>query len=255
MQLTPKLLSVLFLCGMFNMKVAAQADSTVKWKSSFIEQLSFVQGNFNRLNEILAQQGYPTFGNAYSAMSFGRALHPADKDSYFAGSLMIEYASAQPNKYYNTQTKAATIFSIGIKDDWCYDLVASRKWLAYPYVSLGILYNKLKTLDGINSNGSFAATLAGTAPVVVEKSFSSLILFASVGGGAERRLRFKSGLDFYLGFATGYHLANNVSYRERHQTNYDSPSVRFSGWENRIILRFEIWKKTANTSYTFKRFK
>jgi hypothetical protein len=257
MQLAPKLLSVLFLCATFSLKVAAQADTTVKWKSSFIEQAGIVQGNFNRLNEILGQQGYPILGNSYSAFSIGRALHPADKDSYFAGSLMIENVFASPGKYNSTQTKAANIFSIGIKDDWCFDLVASRKWLVYPFVSFGVLYNKLKILDGINSSASFASTLSGSSPAVVEKSFSTLVFFANVGGGVERRVRFKSGIDFYFGFATGYHLTNKIRYRQRYQTNYyDSPSVRFSGWENRIIFRFEIWKRSPQTSSTrFKRFK
>lgn len=227
----------------------AQGDSTRRGKLGFYVENNFRYPDFSNLNQALTQQGFPAIQNIPLGVSFGYTVRPIfSKDSYSA----IKF-SFSGNSIPRNLGKDANIRFLEISFGNYLDLVASRKWLVYPYWGLGVNFATLSLVDNTNSQPSFSTSIANLQ-TVSSKSFFASSVFLNAGAGFERRLRI-SFYDFYVGLSGGYRLSTDGRFREPYQSYQDSPSVQLSSFEWNFRVRFEIWNMARLRKLDEKRFR
>lgn len=222
---------------------SAQTDSTKarpsRLKMGFYENVSSIYGDFSNLNNGIAPQGYPPVHDVYSGISFGFTFRNPKRSSYSSFSFSFLYNNPSP-LYDNTRIKDTRVRLLDYHIGNYFNVSPHPKWLVYPYVGWGFGAATLSLYDNINTQTSFAASIANLN-LPNNKSWTAHYVYLNAGVGFERKFRLGS-LDFYAGLGGGYRLSTNAKFREAYQNYSDSPSVRLSGLEWNFRLRLEIWR-------------
>jgi hypothetical protein len=232
----------------------AQQDSSknpLKMKRGFYEDITFINGNFSKLNDILIQIGFPSISNAYGGIAIGISARPSNKDSYFTGKLFLLTA----NSGYDLKNPAngADIYSFGLHDEWHLDLVKNVKWRIGPDFGFGISILRLKLFERLNTPGNFAATLSPLTPTYAEKKLHSGSLFVNAGMGIDRKFKIHN-TDFYMGVGLGYRLSTPGKFSEKYQYNVSTPKAILSGFQYDFKLRFELREIIPSKRELFRKF-
>jgi hypothetical protein len=208
-----------------------------KFVRGIYESADFINGDFMKINEVLATNGFPTLKNTYGGVAIGVTSRPADRDSYFSGKFFF-YSSSPPVNY--TQPKNATVTYWGLHHEQHLDLVQNRNWRIGPDYGFGVGFFKLKISERLITHNSFASSLSSfPARAYEERQYHTFTYFATVGGSVEKKMRI-SAIVLYLGVGAGYRFSTKATLYEAYQT-YDSyHSARLSGTEFNIKIRMEV---------------
>lgn len=119
-----------------------------------------------------------------------------------------------------------------------YDLIANDNWLGYPYLGVGANIASLTTLT--QTPTSFQNSLDNPVNETQRQQYvTDLMLFADLGLGVERVLRFPEA-NLYLGVSGGYRLAMGEPWSLDNLRYFTESEFSTQGWLFEIKLRSEI---------------
>jgi hypothetical protein len=119
-----------------------------------------------------------------------------------------------------------------------YDLLPNQNWLAYPLLGLGLNVAQLNLLQQTSASFQNSLAIAGSG-VQRQKYSTDLMLFADLGVGAERALRFPEAT-LFLGVSGGYRLSFSEPWNIDNLRYFTETEFSTQGWLFEIKLRSEI---------------
>ena len=216
--------------------VAAQSSDSATFKTgSYVSLMVRGAQSLSDLNEQLRAAGHAPLTEALIGFSVGVTNRFAAQNSYSAGRFSGSFAADDLTD--DGRRTTLTVWELATVGH--YDVVASLKWLVYPYLGIGSNYARL-SVSTIEPGGSFQNSLTNLgSPEVVQKKYGSdgLMIFGELGGGIERLLSFP-GSDVYVGLSGGYRLSTDRSWVLAGVKSFDS-SFSTQGWTFELKFRFE----------------
>ena len=223
--------------------IAQQQDSATFRTGTYVSSTVSGARSLTYLNQQLQTAGHVPLLEALVGVAVGVTKRFADQNSYQAARVSILVSA--DDALDNSRSTSLLVAELG--SFTYYDLIANPKWLAYPYLGIGVNYGRL-TVSAIEPNSNFQTSLNNLGDdEVIQKRYGSdgLMLFGELGGGVERVLTLQ-GTDLYLGLSGGYRISTKRSWVLKGVKTYGD-AFSTQGWTFELKVRLEM-----NPNYTPK---
>jgi len=166
-------------------------------------------------------------------ISFGFTQRFANQNSYMATKLNFFSATDMEDSDDHTRLRVWEFSTTSH-----YDLLPNQNWLAYPLLGLGLNVAQLNLLQQTPANFQNSLAIAGSG-VQRQKYTTDLMLFADLGVGAERALRFPEA-SLFLGVSGGYRFSFSEPWNIDNLRYFTETEFSTQGWFFEIKFRSEI---------------
>jgi hypothetical protein len=212
---------------------AQEADSTQLRFGTFISFYNLYPDGLSELNQQLDAAERLDLNDNILGVSLGFTQRFADQNSYLATKFSFFSATDMEDSDDHTRLRIWEISTTGH-----YDLIANDNWLGYPYLGVGANIASLTMLT--QTPGSFQSSLSSPASELQRQQYvTDLMLFANLGMGIERALRFPEAT-LYLGFNGGYRFSFSEPWSLDSLRYFTETDFSTQGWMFEIKLRSEI---------------
>ncbi len=166
-------------------------------------------------------------------VSFGFTQRFAEQNSYLVTRLSYFSATDTEDSDDHTRLRVWEFSTTGH-----YDLLPNENWLAYPLLGVGV---NLATLNLMAQTPvSFEESISMIDNQVLRQQYTTdLMLFADLGVGAERALRFPEAT-LFLGVSGGYRFSFSEPWNIDNLRYFTETEFSTQGWLFEIKLRSEI---------------
>ena len=216
--------------------LAQEKDSTnTLVTGSYASTTVAFSNRLSALNRQLRTAGQLPLSEALIGVSLGVTNRFADQNSYQSTRLsLLTTRDESSNSNQDTHLILGELSFFGN-----FDVVASPRWLVYPYIGAGVNYARL-TVSSVVSNANFQTSLANPGIQEVDQKrygTDGLMLFGELGLGVERSIKLSDGVVF-VGLSGGYRLSTSNSWVLKGVKFYDA-SFNTQGWVIELKLRAE----------------
>ncbi len=208
-------------------------DSTKIRFGTFVSVYNLYPTALTDLNQQLDAAQRLDLNDNILGVSFGFTQRFADQNSYLASRFTFFSATDLEDSDDHTRLRVWEFSATGH-----YDLIANDNWLGYPYLGVGANIAGLTLLT--QTPDSFQSSLNSPASETLRQQYTTdLMLFADLGLGVERVLRF-SEANIYLGISGGYRLSLGEPWSLDNLRYFTESDFSTQGWLFEIKLRSEI---------------
>lgn len=208
-------------------------DSTKIRFGTFVSVYNLYPTALTDLNQQLDAAQRLDLNDNILGVSFGFTQRFADQNSYLASRFTFFSATDLEDSDDHTRLRVWEFSATGH-----YDLIANDNWLGYPYLGVGANIAGLTLLT--QTPDSFQSSLNSPASETLRQQYTTdLMLFADLGLGVERVLRF-SEANIYLGISGGYRLSLGEPWSLDNLRYFIESDFSTQGWLFEIKLRSEI---------------
>ena len=228
-----RILFFLPLLLMSSFAFSQENDSTKIRFGTFVSVYNLYPTALTDLNQQLDAAQRLDLNDNILGVSFGFTQRFADQNSYLASRFTFFSATDLEDSDDHTRLRVWEFSATGH-----YDLIANDNWLGYPYLGVGANIAGLTLLT--QTPDSFQSSLNSPASETLRQQYTTdLMLFADLGLGVERVLRF-SEANIYLGISGGYRLSLGEPWSLDNLRYFTESDFSTQGWLFEIKLRSEI---------------
>jgi len=213
---------------------AQEKDSTKNLRfGTYTSIYNLYPNALENLNQQLRSNERLDLSDNIQGVSVGFTQRFEDQNSYLA--LRSSFFSATDMEDSDDHTRLR-IWELSATSH--YDVVPNQNWLAYPYLGIGANIANLVLLTQTPS--SFENSLGNPVTTSLRQQYKTdLTLFADLGAGVERALRFPEAT-VYLGVSGGYRLSFSEPWSLDNLRYFTESEFSTQGWLFEIKLRSEI---------------
>jgi hypothetical protein len=212
-------------------------ENTGKFRfGTYLGVLISYPGALDELNRQLRDAQRLDVPSQITGVSLGFSQRFADQNSYIAPRLSYFQATDMNDSEDHTRL---SIWEFSVTSH--YDLIPDKKWLAYPYLGLGLNHARLD-LVLVTEADDFASSLQNIGQGAERERYVShgVMSFIDIGLGAERALHFVDDVRVYLGVSGGYRLSFSEPWSIDGLRQFSGTNFSTQGWLLEIKLRSEL---------------